>query len=611
MQEVFDDLYSRSKAGQNFTNLYEIIISPSNIQLAYRNIKGQKGSKTPGADNKTIDDWKVAEADDYVEYVQRRLQNYFPQKVRRKEIPKANGKTRPLGIPSIQDRLIQQAMLQVLQPIAEAKFYPYSYGFRPNRSTSHAIQEFCRKINWDKVYYVVDVDIKGFFDNVNHGKLLKQLWTFGIRDKKVISIISKMLKAPILQEDGTTITPTKGVPQGGILSPLLANIVLNELDWWVHSQWKGLAPKISNRKPRYAKNGTRDLGNEFREMRDKTKLKEMSIVRYADDFKIFCRDKSDADKTFLACKQWLRDRLDLEISPEKSGVVDLTKKPSEFLGFNIMAMPDQNGQGKLVAVSHMSNKSKDRVTQKLREAIDRIKEHPTPQNVLLYNSIVMGQQMYYRIATRVSRDFSDIEYRLYFHRYGKLKQLMKEYKPEKDKPYKLSATYMKYYGSYNFKIQMVQGIALFPVAAVKNKPPMGFKQQICDYTAEGRKFIHDNLKPDLEVMVQHLSATTPMGATTELADNRLSRYTMQQGKCAITKADLIIGSMELHHIKPKHMGGTDEFNNLIWVTSDSHKLIHATQPDTIRNYLARVSPDPKQLAKLNTYRELAGNVAIK
>ena len=124
----------------------------------------------------------------------------------------------------------------MLEPICEAKFHKRSNGFRPNRSTEHAIAQCDRLIQLTHLHYVVDVDIKGFFDNVNHSKLIRQMWAMGIRDKKLICIIKQMLKAPIVLPNGDMIYPTKGTPQGGILSPLLANIVLNELDWWVRNQ---------------------------------------------------------------------------------------------------------------------------------------------------------------------------------------------------------------------------------------------------------------------------------------------------------------------------------------------------------------------------------------
>lgn len=183
MQIIFDNLYKQSQQGSVFHHLYEIITSQDNILLAYRTIKRNDGSKTPGTNRHNIRYWEKQNVEDYISYMQNRLENFQPMPVRRKEIEKPNGGIRPLGIPCIEDRLIQQAIKQVLEPICEAKFFEHSYGFRPNRSTENALAYAVKKINIDKCYFVVDIDIKGFFDNVNHGKLLKQLYTIGIFHK--------------------------------------------------------------------------------------------------------------------------------------------------------------------------------------------------------------------------------------------------------------------------------------------------------------------------------------------------------------------------------------------------------------------------------------------
>lgn len=186
MQLALDELYAASVKGQRFCNLVELIKRPENIKLAYRNIRKNSGSRTAGVDNKTISDLNKWNENALVAHVQRKLDWYVPNAVRRVEIPKDNGKTRPLGIPTIMDRLIQQCILQVLEPICEAKFFKRSNGFRPNHSAENAIAQAERMIQNVGCHYVIDIDIKSFFDNVNHGKLLKQMWTLGIRDKKAV-----------------------------------------------------------------------------------------------------------------------------------------------------------------------------------------------------------------------------------------------------------------------------------------------------------------------------------------------------------------------------------------------------------------------------------------
>jgi retron-type reverse transcriptase len=163
MQEIFDDLYKKSENNANFKNLMPIITSSKNIRLAFRNLKTNKGSETPGVDGKTIDDLKALTAEELINSVKKRLSLYNPHMIRRVFIEKKNGKKRPLGIPTIEDRLIQQCIKQVLEPICEVKFHNHSYGFRPNRSAHHAIARVSYLINRAKFNYAVSIDIKGFF----------------------------------------------------------------------------------------------------------------------------------------------------------------------------------------------------------------------------------------------------------------------------------------------------------------------------------------------------------------------------------------------------------------------------------------------------------------
>ena len=584
-QQIYDELYEKARNNHNFTDLYEIIVSDENILLAYRNIKTNKGSKTRGTNRTTIIDIGDAEPEKVIAYVKGRLANFKPMPVRRVEIPKDNGKLRPLGIPSIEDRLIQQCIKQVLEPICEAKFYKHSYGFRPNRSTHHAMARVLHLTNRHNFQYVVDIDIKGFFDNVNHGKLLKQLWTLGIQDKRLIAIVSKMLKAEIR---GIGV-PTKGVPQGGILSPLLSNVVLNELDWWIANQWENYKP--NRMKP--------ESSRKYPALRE-TNLKEVFIVRYADDFKLFCKDRKTADTMFHATQMWLQERLGLEISQEKSKIVNLKKHYSEFLGFKLKLW--KKGQ-KFVVKSHMTEKSKNKCKTEIRSKIKALQTDADGIKVQHYNSTILGMHSYYKIASHISKDFADIAFRV-------MKNLYNRTRPIKSKRGIKSQAYEKYYGKCKVKPIFIQGVALFPIHFVQTTPPICFTQSICNYTAEGRKKIHDNLQTFSYHTMMYLMRNPVQGQSTEFNDNRISLYIGCRGRCYISGAKLQIFNMEVHHKIPKFMGGNDKYNNLVFVTSNAHKLIHATTPETIVKYLGRYPKNAVDFKRLNNLRLLVGNCEI-
>ncbi|MCF2647332.1 group II intron reverse transcriptase/maturase [Niallia circulans] len=580
MTQVFDDLYQKSKNNFSFRNLMDTISSENNIRLAFRMIKTNTGSQTAGVDNITIKDKGL---DSYIKMVQAKLNNYKPDTVKRVYIPKADGKKRPLGIPTMVDRLVQQSIRQVLEPICEAKFHPHSYGFRPNRSTKHAISRMMSLINIGKMYYTVDIDIKGFFDNVNHTKLVKQMYALGIQDRKLISIIKAMLKAPI-QGEGI---PKKGTPQGGILSPLLSNIVLNELDWWISSQWETF--KTIKKYKTYA--------SQYNQQK-KTNLKQMYIVRYADDFKIMCRNYNTAKRIYTAVKEWLNIRLKLEISEEKSKIINLRKNYSDFLGVKIKAVKKGKTFGGYVAQSHISGKAMKRMSDEIRSQVELIAKQPESSHVTKLNSMILGWHEYYSCATYANIDFSKLAFSLDKFMLHKLRNVANYGTPKRSE---ISPLYKKFYGNSKAKTWKIHKVFIYPIDHVQHKPVMNFSQDICDYTQEGRNKSSKKLENSTNNNIIQLMKNYNPYETAEYNDNRISRASMTKMKCEVTKIELAIDTLHCHHVIPRELGGTDGYQNLRIVHKDVHKLIHAIKPETIEKY-SNLIEDKKALNKLNKLR---------
>ena len=302
----------------------EEIASDENLKRAFANVKRNKGA--PGPDHQTVTEVS-AHLDEILPSIRQSLLDgsYSPGLIRRVWIDKPGGGQRGLGIPDVVDRVVQQATYQVLSPHYEATFHGSSHGFRPGRSCHTAIAEAAQYLE-EGYEYVVDFDLEKFFDRVNHQRLLARLGQ-RIADKRILVLIHRMLKAKVLLPDGIVVNTEEGAPQGGPLSPLLSNIVLDELD-----------QELCRR------------GHKF--------------VRYADDCNIYVRSVRAGERVMASVSQFIEGRLRLKVNLSKSAV----GRPSErhFVGFHL----DVDPQSMQVEI-RLSKRSKDRIDAKIKDLTPR------------------------------------------------------------------------------------------------------------------------------------------------------------------------------------------------------------------------------------------------
>lgn len=344
-----------------YTRLYRYLLREDIYYNAYQKLYSNKGASTKGIDNDTADGFGKK----YVESLIEELSNntYKPKPVRREYIKKSNGKMRPLGIPSFRDKLLQEVIRRFLEAIYEPVFSDFSHGFRPNRSCHTALKQTLPYFNGAR--WFIEGDIKGCFDNIDHEKLIEILQR-KIKDSKFINIIRSFLKAGYI-EDFRYNQTYSGTPQGGILSPILANIYLNELDnkimgikqnfdekaeSYYNPEYRSIGSKIRYRRKKLANVNESERNTLLEEIKRYEKLyrkipcksqidKNIAFVRYADDFLIAVRgDKGDCVRIKEELKQFLKDELKLTLSDEKTFITHSSEKV-RFLGYDISVRRNQ------------------------------------------------------------------------------------------------------------------------------------------------------------------------------------------------------------------------------------------------------------------------------
>jgi len=329
--------------------LLEEILNPNNLNKAYKKVVANKG--VAGVDGITVE-----EEFDYLKENGDRIKNqirkrrYKPQPVKRVQIPKENGKMRNLGIPTVTDRIIQQAIFQVISPIFEKQFSDNSFGFRPGKSCEQAVIKGLEYLN-DGYEWIVDIDLEKFFDTVNQDKLITIIGKT-ITDGDVVSLIRKYLSAGVMEKG--IVKPTYvGTPQGGNLSPLLSNIMLNELD-------------------------------------KELEARGLNFVRYADDCIILVKSEKAANRVLTSITKFIEKKLGLKVNAEKSKVTRPTK--TKYLGFSFWKSP----KGQWKPKPHL--KSYQKLIRKLKQLTDRSWSISLDNRIKKINYVVRGWINYFRIA---------------------------------------------------------------------------------------------------------------------------------------------------------------------------------------------------------------------
>ncbi|MEO7118474.1 MAG: group II intron reverse transcriptase/maturase [Candidatus Limnocylindrales bacterium] len=369
--------WAASEPGRAFSDLHNLVYDPAFLVVAWNRVRANKGARSAGVDG--VVPSQIADVGVWLTELQDDLKSrrFVPDRVRERMIPKRGGKLRRLGIPTARDRVAQASLKLVLEPVFEADFKPCSYGFRPRRRAQDAIAEIhffgspARNYGW-----VFEADLAACFDEIDHRALMDRV-AARISDKRVLGLVRAFLSSGILTEAGINRGTHTGTPQGGILSPLLANIALSVLDEHFTRKWEALGPSWTRAK------------------RIRDGVPACRIVRYADDFVVMVKGtRADAEALWDEVSGVLAP-MGLRLSVEKSGVCHIDEG-FDFLGFRIQRRPWTGRSGKRAVYTYPSKRSLAAVIDKVRTLTRRARHRTLADLLAALNPVLRGWCIYFR-----------------------------------------------------------------------------------------------------------------------------------------------------------------------------------------------------------------------
>ena len=604
LREILDKLYQHSKEARDagdrpaFKGLLEIMSAEVTIITAIHNIKSNHGSETPGVDSKTMrNDYLHNPFSWVVNDIQSAFRHYEPQKIRRVYIDKpGKSEKRPLGIPTIRDRIVQECMRIVLEPIFEAQFFAHSYGFRPMRDAPMALERAKLLVHHTGYHWIVEGDISKCFDRIDHAILLKRLYHMGIRDRRVLQIIKAMLKTGVMDECEVN---EEGTPQGGLISPLLANVYLDIMDEWITKQWEIKKTEYPFSKPYRKYKGLR-----------RTALIPGFLVRYADDFIIITDTRAHAEDWKKRLQIFLHSKMKLTLSPEKTLITDIRKKYIKFLGYEYKVVPGKARKGYIPRTIPERDRLR-RKTDKIAHDIKKIPHYYSREQMVdainRINSQIRGIIQYYQCCTWVNISMKKYSRRLQFVARRRLTQykgkwipaIQTQNLPRVHQQYKQKIPSMKYRDIY---------IGFTALSFCKWEKTIPKKEEETPYTEAGRQLFFERTKKKriharLDEMYSEKSArATRYGQWGKLNNfefimNRAYALNRDKLKCRVCGGWLISSMPWAHRVNPNlPLNKVNRVNNLI--------SLHKKCLDAVNNPNYDISEfDAKAQKKIIGYRE--------
>lgn len=587
LKKIQDEMYRitskciESKEIPKFKGLVEIMSSEVVIMTAIHNIKANKGSKTPGIDQKIIDkDYLQKDYYEVVTDIQNSFTNYKPDMVRRKWIPKpGKQEKRPLGIPTIKDRIVQECVRLIIEPILEAQFFQHSYGFRPWRDTHMALERVKDQVHRIGYYWIVEGDISRFFDNVNHTILIKKLYHMGIADRRILMIIKEMLKAGIMDECKKN---ELGTPQGGIISPILANVYLHQMDKWITREWEN----------KVTQNNYSSKRNQYQSLHRYSNLKPAYLIRYADDWILLTDSKEHAEKWKYRISKFLETNLKLKLSDEKTLITNIKEKPIHFVGFTYKVIKEPSMRK---GYKPVVRPQQERIDKKLLEIIQDIKMLRLPmtkenliESISKINSKIRGIINYYSTANMVYFSLAKYHRRITTVAMNSLRRKGVIFKParEVNNLIALHSNYSTWIPA--IKLPNEQLIGITSPAFCKYQKTYNKNQEETPFSSKGRELHLKRTRKQLSLarmeeilQVPEIIKFNKYDKSKEIYNyeyfmNRMYAFNRDKGRCKICGEPIINGDkFHCHHISTNlPLQQINKVQNLLSTHSKCNKLIH-------------------------------------